>query len=170
MQTQKGTTLIELIVALCVIAILSLVGVPAFSEFISEHKQRSVAQSLQRALNHSRAMAIYHQQPVTLWNINGSWQGKLEMFLDTDGNGEKADEEAVLRTITTHSDINILGNRHLKKAVTYYPDGSARRPSGAFQTGTLTICRAGEPGITELVLSIGGRLRREYDASEVCEE
>lgn len=168
MRHAAGTTLLELIISVSILSILSFIAIPSFNELLNNQKNRSASLSLLRALNTARAEAIYQSRAVSLWNIDGDWRGRIEMFLDSDRNGIRGEDEELLKVLEGDDQLNISGNRFVARAVTYYPDGSAHNASGSFQAGTIRICRSGEQGVARLILSIGGRLRREWTGSEEC--
>ena len=166
----QGKTLLELLVTLSLVTILSATAVPQLSQFIHEYRLRSAADSLYHALYAARYEATVRQQRISLRNIHGDWRGELEMFVDSNGSGEREDGEEVLRSLPlSHGGLVISGNSNISHYVSYMPDGRALTASGAFQAGTFRLCQPGHQGLYRIVLSIGGRLRRDHQASSSCE-
>lgn len=155
----SGFSLIELLVALCITAMLTLVAIPSFVDLMQRYSLRSAAWELFHSINSARATAIDRNTTISLWNLDGRWDTGAEMFVDTNSNGSREQSEDILLVLGAKANLEITGNHWVSSYISYYPDGTARSASGAFQVGTLTICRAGEADGYALVLSIGGRLR-----------
>lgn len=64
--SQKGFTLIELMVALAVLAILLGIGVPSFSSMLRDSRASTLASELQGALQLARSEAIKRRQSVVV--------------------------------------------------------------------------------------------------------
>src|SRR5262245_2755893 len=62
--TEKGFTLMELMMALAVIGVLAAVTIPSFNEFRLNSRMTSAANDLLAALNVARSEAIKRQVPV----------------------------------------------------------------------------------------------------------
>lgn len=73
MATQRGFTLIELMVALAVLAVVLGVGVPSYQGYIAEQRVKSASQSLFMGLLLARSEAIKRNQTISI-SPNGSWQ------------------------------------------------------------------------------------------------
>lgn len=61
-----GFTLIELMIALCVLAILITVAIPSFRTFILNNRLATSADSLVNALNYARAIALNNNEDVVV--------------------------------------------------------------------------------------------------------
>lgn len=70
-----GFTLIELMTAIVIVAILLAVGTPSFTTFIQNMQIRSVAESLQSGLNLARDEAVKRNARVSLWLVDGLASG-----------------------------------------------------------------------------------------------
>lgn len=64
MRKSRGLSLIEIMIALVIVALLLGVGIPAFSTFIANTKVRSAAEGLQSGLTMARAEALRRNQTV----------------------------------------------------------------------------------------------------------
>ena len=164
----RGVTLIELISVLAISAILGLIAVPAMSHFIQQQQLRSAAYNLYHLLVNARATAISQQQRVSVWNQDGDWRSGVELFVDSNNNGQRESTETSLYTTTDQENIHINGNRWVANYVSYLPNGRAATASGAFQAGTISLCKSGLNDKYQLVISIGGRLRLQKSSSSRC--
>lgn len=168
MHTKEGTTLIELVVALSIVAILALVAVPAFTNLIEQHAIHSAGRDLYRAFNTTRSTAIMRRRPVGLSNLDGDWSSGMAIFIDDNTNGTFDKGEDLLRRFGGSSNVSTTGNYWLSDYVLFRPDGSAKAASGAFQAGSVSVCKAGVENGYKLVLSIGGRVRMETANFKSC--
>ena len=66
MPKPRGLTLIELMVTLTVIAIVLLIAVPSFVEFLARRRVEGVAQELSTDLQYARSLAVNNRIEVTL--------------------------------------------------------------------------------------------------------
>jgi len=63
---QSGLTLIELMVAVAVLAILLSIGIPSFQSLVAQNRATSAANELQSTLQFARSTAIAQARPVTV--------------------------------------------------------------------------------------------------------
>ena len=85
---QRGFTLIELMAALAILALLLLLGVPSFISFLRNSEIRSTAESIINGLRTASAEATRRNSRIafTFAGTNGSWQVKAinDPAADTD--------------------------------------------------------------------------------------
>ena len=67
---QSGLTLIELLVAVAVLAILLSIGIPSFQSLVAQNRATSAANELQSTLQFARSTAIAQARPVTVCAAN----------------------------------------------------------------------------------------------------
>lgn len=67
---QSGLTLIELMVAVAVLAILLSIGIPSFQSLVAQNRATSAANELQSTLQFARSTAIAQARPVTVCAAN----------------------------------------------------------------------------------------------------
>lgn len=152
----KGVTLIELMIALIVAAILLGVGMPSFVEFIRNNQTVSETNKLTRDLNYARSEAVSRGETASLCRsntglgcTNTNWAQGWIVFSDVNGNGAfngGAGGDAILQynqgldaNFTLRADGGNFAN-----AVTFRADGTVTA------TDTFVICR---PGTNDLTLS-----------------
>lgn len=71
MKCSSGFTLVEMMIAVAIMAILLAVGMPAFQTFIQNIQIRTAAESMQSGLNLARTEALRRNARVSLWIVNG---------------------------------------------------------------------------------------------------
>lgn len=89
----KGFTLIEILVAIAILAILTSLAAPPFVRLIADQRAKAAATDLHTALNVTRSEAIKHNQNVTLQPKSGDWANGW-VVLDPDGGANLLDANA----------------------------------------------------------------------------
>lgn len=94
----RGFTLVELLIGMVILAILMLLALPTFSEFMTNARIRNTADSLANGIRHAQVEAIKRNRPVEFvvdpavgWTINDpdllvGGLVQTENFSDTSGN------------------------------------------------------------------------------------
>jgi len=132
----KGFTLIEVLIAVAVAAILVSLAAPSFVRLIADQRAKSAATDLVTALNVTRSEAIKHNQNVTLQPKSGDWANGWQVK-DPDGGADLLDANA--------TGVPVTGG---PGSVIYNSGG---RLAGAVAAPTFLI---GESGMPQRCLSI----------------
>lgn len=164
--SQCGLTLIELMAAMLILAVLAVLAAPSFSRTLFSFRQRAAVQSLLVAFQFARVEAVTRQQAVTLCPLGvgpeicgTDYATGWQVFVDPDRDQRLEHGESLLRRFPALADglvvSNRAGTRTALEPVTWYPDGSARRNL------TLQVCRTGGVGkdAFSVVLNLVGRPR-----------
>ena len=86
--SQRGFTLIELMVTVAVVAVLMLVAAPGYSSFQRNSELTSRANSLLAAINAARGEAMKRGSYATVVPLNGTqWNSGWIVFVDVNRNG-----------------------------------------------------------------------------------
>ncbi|MDR5903628.1 GspH/FimT family pseudopilin [Halomonas icarae] len=169
LRSHHGFTLIELIVAIAVLAIMVTWAVPSFQQFTARNEVAAEVMRLKSALAMTRSAAITRRGTVTLCpsvdmsqcaisnNADGkAWLATLAIF---EGRGEPGD--TLLRT---------LGESRLP-AITYRNDNRPVRYKALGRTmgynGTFRLCGGQEEGAS-VIVSNAGRVRVESSRPSEC--
>ena len=80
----KGFTLVELMVGIAVLAILAVIGLPAFSGIFERSRADSDISDLLRAMNLGRIEAINHSEDVTISALSDDDWSK-DLLIERDG-------------------------------------------------------------------------------------
>lgn len=174
-----GFSLVELLVVLVVLALLQTQAVPAMSSLADDMRVNSAAQTLFSSLRLARSEAIKRNGRVVLCKspggtgctVSGGWEQGWIVFHDRNNNAVlDADEALLLHQPALAPVLRLTGNVQVQSYVSYTPLGTTQTVSGAFQAGTLTVCR--RSGTTtrsrQIVLSSSGRARTQKTTLGSC--
>jgi type IV fimbrial biogenesis protein FimT len=92
----RGVTLIELIIAVAVLAILITVAAPSFREISLRNRATSIANSLLADLALARNEAVKTAR-MGYVSSRGNWRSGWIVWVDANGNGSRDDDEPILR-------------------------------------------------------------------------
>jgi type IV fimbrial biogenesis protein FimT len=168
-------TLVELVVALAVAALLTAMAMPSFRDWLSAYQLANHAKHLAETMTRARTEAVRRNDRVTLCKSPDGrrcadaarWDEGFLVFVDGDHDGRVGADEPVLAVEgPAPPGVTIDANRPLEDYVSYTSLGRARMLNGALQMGTFTLCRSGQRTL-RVVLANSGRVRTEKVAA-VC--
>jgi len=174
-----GFTLVELLVVMAIAAILAGVAVPSMRDLVKSMRLTSATNDLFGSLMLARSEAVKRNDRVVLCKSTdgtscaqaGGWEQGWLVFHDANNNGQREGaEEIVQRAQALSSELRLGGNIYVAKYISYTPDGVSKLISGAFQSGTITLCNASSrPGpARQIVLSPAGRPRVQKTTAASC--
>ena len=177
--SQRGLTLVELLVSVAVGGILMSITVPAMTGMLNTHKAISATNALFAGLNLARSEAIKRNARAVLCKsangiscaASGGWEQGWILFHDLNNNAVLDEGEEVVRQQGPASaGIRLRGNLPVSNYVSYTPTGTAKLISGAFQAGTFTLCMesSASADVRQIVLSGTGRARAKKGVSSDC--
>lgn len=164
-----GFTLTELLVVVILLAILgSLVSAP-MARISDAVKMRTQAGDFLLALRLARSEALKRNVRVTMCKSSsgtscsqeGDWEQGWIIFEDTDHDAQPDPGEAVIqRAGALSGDWRLVGNNTVASYVSYTSTGRTRTITGAFQAGSITLCRS-NTGVSmrQIVINNNGRIR-----------
>ncbi len=175
----QGFTLPEMLVVLVVSAILVALAAPSFSGAIDSVKLSSATNGFLSGLHLARSEAIKRNSRVALCKTadgvscaaTGGWEQGWIVFHDANNNGARESSELViLRELPLSSSLRLTGNVNVARYVSFTPTGGTRLIGGAFQAGTLTVCRySAQPSeARQIILNAVGRPRVQRAAISSC--
>lgn len=144
-----GTTLVELLVVLAIAAIVLSMSAPSFHSLIASMRLKAVSELMVAHLHFARSEAIKRNARVVLCKSTdgkqcvsmGGWEQGWIVFHDANDNAQVDSQETILLQQSALADtIRFSGNTNIARYVSYTPDGRANLLSGAFQSGTFTLC------------------------------
>ena len=161
-----GTTLIELLTALAVIATLATFSLPALNLLIQQGQADSAQQLLRKAIYRTRSAAIHSKKIVSFcpdgeFECGDQWENGAIIFTDDNNNGIIDEDDELLEKIDFNAaNFNISWRASARKNyLRYSPTGMAR----AF--GRFTLCEKSRDLrlARTIVINRQGRLRQYYD-------
>jgi type IV fimbrial biogenesis protein FimT len=179
-KTRSGFTLVEMLVTVCIAGVLAAVVVPFASSIGTSMKLSSYANGFLSNLYLARSEAIMRNAPVAMCksadgaacSADGGWEQGWIVFHDPSGNGAReADELLVQRVEALPPGFRLRGNLNVARYVSFAPSGATRTATGAFQAGTLTVCRASldSAEARQIVINAVGRPRVQKVTLASCE-
>jgi type IV fimbrial biogenesis protein FimT len=163
----RGFTLIEIMIALVIFAILVGAALPSYRDWIAAQQLANHAHFVTDTLDLARSEAIKHGYRVNVCKSRdlrvctdvGGWEQGWLLFIDENDSGQVDDDELVLhREGPAGNAITMRGNRPVENYVSYTSLGHARLTSGALQMGTFVLCKPGQNALN-VVLANSGRAR-----------
>lgn len=175
----KGVTLVEMVTVMAVLAVLLALGTAAFNQLLESARLRTLSNDLLNDLRLTRSEAILRGDRVAMCaaatqlvcsQVAGWHQGWL-LFEDANNNGWRDAGEAILRyRSAAPSGWTLSGNDPVALYVSYDALGATRLTGGAFQAGTVTVCRSGTSNTTarQVVINSMGRPRSQEITLNSC--
>ncbi|WP_105265318.1 GspH/FimT family protein [Pseudoalteromonas sp. T1lg76] len=163
-----GMTLVELMVAISIAAILISIALFSFGDLQLTNRRTNYMQTLHRNVMSARAYAIYHNQfvricPQIAQQCTDSWQNDIMIFVDENQDRQRNANEHILRVISPPRS----GDR-----INYSRTGLSFKPTGmllGFNNGSFIYCSA-EPKLNQpalrITVSLVGRIRLLEDSDK----
>lgn len=176
----RGFTLVEALVVLAILGVAAAAAAPYLRSVGAASTLTAFTDGFFTHLHLARSEAIKRRGPVVLCKSAdgeacagaGGWDQGWIVFGDADGDGTRAQEEPVLgRGEPLQPGFRLRGNLNVSRYVLFTPSGATKTSSGAFQAGTLTVCRASiEPTeARQIVINAVGRPRQQKLTLEHCD-
>ncbi|WP_413084360.1 GspH/FimT family pseudopilin [Tepidimonas sp.] len=165
-----GVSLIE---ALWVLAIVAVLGGWAYAlgyGWWAEFSLTQTAQRLYSDLLWARSMAIQSGQKITVCPLPSSercdghstWSEGWQVIMDHSRDHNNPGYRILRQAPAVPAHVGVVANSPVSRYIAISPDGVARMHHGAFQAGTLTVCRRDRAAMgVRLVLNAAGRWRWE---------
>ncbi|GAC28036.1 GspH/FimT family pseudopilin [Brumicola pallidula] len=159
----KGTTLVELMVVVGILAIVGTLGVPSFLSIITKARITSETNQLNSLIRFARFKAIEQEQLTLLCptsdysHCDKNWNEPKIVFIDSNNNNERDPQEPMLMSMPKSHDSNRLYSR--KKAIKFYESGITASPA------SVRICPASNDAkyARLLTVSLQGKIKLSSD-------
>ena len=168
---ERGFFIVELLVALAVIAVLVTLALPAMQTLVRTHRVRTVAKDLAMEISWAQAEAVRRGSALAMRfrappDCDAAPEARArhcgwDVFVDTNGDGEFQADETLLRSYVSPSDLSLRPD-----ANPVYLDaaGNIRNKGGIGAVGlhvetALIAARPDDPSNHVVCLNAGGRVR-----------
>lgn len=155
----KGLTLLELLICLCLLAILLSIATPAMSTYLVHAESKSINNSLRRMLAAAREHAVSHSTTVTLCGVDDTFTCTrdditiLAIFMDKNDNSRIDEDE----TLNYFHELKHQGNLRLRASLRHARI-RFQRDGAALEAGSFLYCRPHHPKASRRVtVSMSGR-------------
>lgn len=171
MKTQQGLTVLELLFALGIAALLTSLAIPSYASMVKRSNARSIAYELVTLVRFARTEAINRKVVVTLCgskdgeSCSKDWSSSILVFSDYNSNGLKDDSDKLLRQARSLKKGETLAWRSFrnKPYLQLQPNGMTY-----FQNGNFTYCPADgdEHFALHWIINVSGHLRIAADKNK----
>lgn len=130
---QQGVTLLELMVALAIVAAALVFAVPSFQDFVVNYRTSTQTNELLADLAVARGEAVKFGRPTQLQAVGGDWSDGWIVGTDLDADGTIAGEEVIRRHGPAEEGFTIaagLAGGGGAVAVAFGPAGTVVLPVG----------------------------------------
>ncbi len=163
---QTGLTLVELLVALALAALIMAMSLPAFDTLLTRTQRSSLIAELGASLMYARSEAVKRAVPVSLCpsadsasclgGSNPDWSKGWVVFVDSDSDLRVETRDTVLRVFNFDNPrYTLAGGDGLQRGTTFRPSGFADN------SGILIYCELDGGYGNQVVLGATGRFRIE---------
>lgn len=169
-KAHHGLTLLDLLVAIAVLAVLAHLAVPAFTGLIAEQRSLTFANELASGLRSARLEAIQRNRGVILQPLEENWANGWRMVVDESGQGLADPENPVVVVRSNSTPITVSPTRGLQEQLAFDFLGTPRLPNRGALAGTFHLCEGGDNGHRRVVVARTGRVRvtREGPPTPLC--
>ena len=159
---KNGFTLIELVVAVALIAIVASIAVPSFTSMIANNQVTSATNTMVGFMSYARSEAVKRGRTVNIRPVDGSDFASGYMAWTDDNNNGSFDSDEELRRVedaagaatSMTASVSSFGFRN----------NGYRTPSGATNV-SIDVCNSNISNGQKLIISFAGIVRSE---SEIC--
>lgn len=164
---------------IAVTAVLLALAVPSMARIVDSTRLTFYSNSFLAAMYLARSEAIKLNGRVAMCKSGdgvrcltaGGWDQGWIVFHDPNDNGVADAGERILHyTQALASGFKLWGNQNVARYISFTSSGRTRLASGAFQAGTLTLCKqtGGTAQARQIVINNTGRARVEKLVATAC--
>lgn len=162
--SQAGLTLLELLIAISIVAILLTTVAPAIQSILITSRITADLNSLSAVAQRARFTAVDEQSNVVMCPTTNyescvsNWKNATMIFVDENGNGSRDTSEPLITTSDPLNSVNTIYG--ISGAITFNEQG------GISQAATITLCPKDNNSkyASALILSLYGRIAVAIDS------
>lgn len=141
MNSQCAFTLIEVLIALLISAILVAISIPTVKHFLQQAQDDMLQRQLVRAIDLARLEAQVRHLPVSLcrtkdtMNCGGDWQEGQLIFIDENADGIVRNQEkiiSVMQSVSRHGSLHWRSFPAYRNYILFLATGWMRNDNGTF--------------------------------------
>ncbi len=138
----KGFSVIELLAAVAILAIMLTFAIPSYQEFIINYRTSEQANSLLADIATARTEALRYQRTVRLEAAAGGWNDGWKVWVDLDGDGvDDGGEETMRRQPAQTDDFSVAAVDGGGTAVTILAFGNTGNLTAPATRVEIAVCR-----------------------------
>lgn len=160
-----GFTLLNLLSALAISAILTTVAIPSFFHLYNSVRANTTISQVVTLLNYSRYTALTHKKMTTVCptsdntNCGKGWENGILVFLDLNEDGKRTEDEAILTTnskLESGASLSWRAFRN-KPYIQFTQEGTTNSQNGRF-----SYCPPNQEKVywRQIIVHRTGRVRR----------
>lgn len=166
--TDRGFTLVELVLVLTIGAILLAIAVPGYAFLVNGSRLSTATNDLVTALHLARSEAVKRRARVTVCtsnsamssqpscNVNANWEAGWLVFVDDGTRGVVDPGDIVLWSKDPAPAVVAITASNFTSFISYLPSGVSQGPNG-LANGWLHVCVNGQQ--REIIVNVTGRPR-----------
>ena len=177
MYSHRGFTIIELIIALVIVAVLLSMGVPSFSNTIEQNKLSTQINDLVSSLQYARSESVKTGKRITICKSNtgtgcvaaaaGYESGWIIFEDDSPADGDLDVGEQLLKVHEAmDSNLTLRGNNRFVNFISYLPSGGIANADPNADQDHFVLCKGNNTAKSRAVYIItSGRVRAAKDSN-----
>ncbi|MEB3753672.1 GspH/FimT family pseudopilin [Acinetobacter sp. MD2(2019)] len=166
-----GMTLIELVCAIAVLAIITSIALPHYHSLRAKQEAQYIPTILHQYLSQAKYLALTHRNNLVICSSKDlknceqdAWNHGFILFLDSNQNKIRDNNELILAQHTTHLNYGTLSWRGSLRLPSITFQGDTGLPRGSM--GSFYYCSSQLDVQHRVVLNMLGNIRKESDSNK----
>lgn len=157
---QRGFTLLELLIAVALLATLARLAAPGFKTLVSNQQRQVFANELASGLRMARVEAVTRNRTVIVQAIGGDWRNGWKIIADETGKGPEDPRNPIIAVSEGNARFQVIASKTMQTQIAFNYLGIPRALSQAALNGSVHLCGASASDRHyRVVLARSGRVR-----------